>query len=247
MACVLNCKSWHTSSIFGPMPDLDPYGKFPWSMYFMRVVRIEQGNYPDVRTIPIPISCFHCENAPCVKVCPTGAIFKRRIDGVVVINYDICQGYRYCITACPYGNITFDPIEGVSKKCILCVDRLYDDSLPIYERIPACVRGCPAGARIFGDLSDPNSEVSQIAAQYGAFVLGQGYGTEPEEMYLPIRGPSKGPFANEPELDMLNRFAERTGAIDEAPIKIEQEAQAMGLTSEDLRTAKRNPKNVLPL
>lgn len=246
-ACQLNCKSWHTSSVFGPLTDLDPWGAEPFSLYLMRVIRTEQGTYPNIRTIPIPISCFHCEEAPCVKVCPTGAIYKRLVDGVVVIDYEICQGFRYCINACPYGNIDYDPIEGVSKKCILCVDRLYDESLPEYERIPACVRGCPSGARVFGDLSDPNSEVSRIVAEYGGFVLGEQYGTKPEEEYLPIRGPSKGPFSNESELPLEQRFAERTGAIDNAPVNVIKDAQSLGLTPQDLRTYKRNEKNVLPL
>lgn len=250
-ACQLGCKSWHTSSIFGPMTDLNPWGEEPWSLYFMRVVRMEVGEYPNVRTTPVPISCFQCEDPPCVKVCPTGAIYKRVVDGVVVIDYTICQGFRYCINACPYGNITYDPVEGVSKKCVLCVDRLYDDSLPAYERVPACVAHCPSGVRIFGDLADPDSEVSRIVSQYGGFPLGAEYGTKPEELYLPVRGPTKGPFADEPrkiaEGDLAGAYAERTGAVDAAPEKVVQDAQKLGLTRQDLRTYKRNEKIVLKL
>ncbi|MFE3837501.1 4Fe-4S dicluster domain-containing protein [Rhodobacteraceae bacterium PA1-206B] len=151
---------------------------------------------PDhVEVVNFPRSCLHCEAAPCVTVCPTGASYKRAEDGIVLVNADACIGCGLCAWACPYGAREMDPLAGVMRKCTLCVDRIYDPALPEADRIPACVRTCPTGARHFGDLGDPQSAVSRLVASRGGLALMPGQGTKPVNRYLPPRpkGPGQAP------------------------------------------------------
>ncbi|MDH5378522.1 MAG: 4Fe-4S dicluster domain-containing protein, partial [Gammaproteobacteria bacterium] len=143
-ACVTSCKEWNTSGSAGPMPDHNPYGADPSGVFFNRVQTYEVGEYPHTETVHFPKSCLHCEDPPCVPVCPTGASFKREEDGIVLVDYDKCIGCKYCSWACPYGAREFDEQGKVMKKCTLCVDRIYDQQLPEEERKPACVMACPA-------------------------------------------------------------------------------------------------------
>jgi Fe-S-cluster-containing dehydrogenase component len=122
-----------------------------------------------------------------VTVCPTGASYKRAEDGIVLVNADTCIGCKLCSWACPYGAREYDYGEGVMKKCTLCVDRIYNEELPQEDRIPACVRACPTGARHFGDLGDAGSAVSQLVAERGGFDLLPAFGYKPVNKYLPPR------------------------------------------------------------
>ncbi len=164
-----------------------------------RVLKYETGKYPDSRLNFLPITCMHCEDPECVKVCPTGASTKRE-DGIVVIDSDKCVGCRYCMIACPYATRYFfdelrsyypehmTPYEkegyqkhklGTVQKCDMCQSRV--------ERglQPACVEVCPAEARFFGDLDDPDSEVSRLIREREGFVLNPEFGTKPSVYYLP--------------------------------------------------------------
>ncbi|TXH99604.1 MAG: 4Fe-4S dicluster domain-containing protein, partial [Pseudorhodobacter sp.] len=138
-------------------------------------------------TVNFPRSCLHCDDAPCVTVCPTGASYKRSEDGIVLVNEDACIGCGLCAWACPYGAREMDAVAGVMKKCTLCVDRIYNENLPEEDRAPACVRTCPTGARHFGDFADPASHVSRLAAERGGFALMPEMGTNPVNRYLPPR------------------------------------------------------------
>jgi Fe-S-cluster-containing dehydrogenase component len=120
-------------------------------------------------------------------VCPTGASYKRVEDGIVLVNEDACIGCGLCAWACPYGAREMDAAAGVMKKCTLCVDRIYNENLPEEDREPACVRGCPTGARHFGDFADPDSKVSQLSAARGGYALMPDLGTKPVNRYLPPR------------------------------------------------------------
>ncbi len=122
-----------------------------------------------------------------MTVCPTGASYKRREDGIVLVNEAACIGCGLCAWACPYGAREMDPVEKVMKKCTLCVDRIYSDTLPEEDRIPACVRTCPTNARHFGDLADPDSHVSRMVADRGGIALMPEQGTQPVNRYLPPR------------------------------------------------------------
>ncbi|MEM7710465.1 MAG: 4Fe-4S dicluster domain-containing protein, partial [Pseudomonadota bacterium] len=139
------------------------------------------------QTVHFPKSCLHCDDAPCVTVCPTGASYKRAEDGIVLVNEDACMGCGLCAWACPYGAREVDEAAGIMKKCTLCVDRIYNEELPEIDREPACVRTCPAGARHFGDLADPDSDVSRLVAERGGVDLMPEQGTRPVNQYLPPR------------------------------------------------------------
>ena len=122
-----------------------------------------------------------------VTVCPTGASYKRASDGIVLVNPDTCIGCKLCSWACPYGAREYDHAHGVMKKCTLCVDRIYNDNIPERDRVPACVKACPTGARAFGDLGDPESEVSRNVAARGGVNLLESFGYKPVNKYLPLR------------------------------------------------------------
>ncbi|MCK0166393.1 4Fe-4S dicluster domain-containing protein [Jannaschia sp. S6380] len=186
-ACVTACKGWNTQNYGVPLSDQDAYGDASGT-FLNRIhsfqVQPDQGSS---QTVHFPKSCLHCDDAPCVTVCPTGASYKRAEDGIVLVNEDACMGCGLCAWACPYGAREVDMAAGVMKKCTLCIDRIYNENLPEVDRQPACVRTCPAGARHFGDLADPDSDVSRLVAERGGVDLMPEQGTRPVNQYLPPR------------------------------------------------------------
>ncbi len=170
----------------------------PPGVFWNEVVQREFGGYPNVRKVNLARPCMHCEDPACKKVCPTGATSKRE-DGVVLVDGRVCTGCRSCVMACPYdaryyiGNekTYFDgqptPYEryghgrhvvGTVTKCTFCTHRI-DQGME-----PACVANCMAGARYFGDLDDPDSEVSRLIRQRHGFQLKAEAGTNPSVVYL---------------------------------------------------------------
>ncbi|MGF6348329.1 4Fe-4S dicluster domain-containing protein [Variovorax sp. W2I14] len=186
-ACVTSCKQWNTSGSAGPLADERPYAANPTGTFFNRVQTYEAGAFPATETVHLPKSCLHCEDPPCVPVCPTGASYKRKEDGIVLVDYDKCIGCKYCAWACPYGARELDEERQVMTKCTLCVDRIYDELLPKEDRKPACVKACPTGARLFGDVKDPDSEVSKAIRERGGYQLMPEWETSPANQYLPRR------------------------------------------------------------
>lgn len=186
-ACVTSCKEWNTSGGAGILSDMNPYSEDPTGTFLNRVQTFEVGTFPNTQTVHFPKSCLHCEEPPCVPVCPTGASYKRKEDGIVLVDYDKCIGCKYCSWACPYGARELDENEKVMKKCTLCVDRIYDTNLPESERKPACVLACPTSARLFGDVHDSESEVSVNIRENGGYQLMPEWGTKPANHYLPRR------------------------------------------------------------
>ena len=171
----------------------------PPDVLWCRVIKQESGTYPLVRRISVPLQCMHCGKPACLPVCPTGATYKRA-DGIVDIDRDKCVGCRACMMACPYqarffqeGNETYFPggvtpyeargygrhQAGTVSKCNFCLPRL-EQGLE-----PACVANCIARARIFGDLDDPQSEVSRTIRERGGAQLYAELGTDPSIYYLP--------------------------------------------------------------
>lgn len=146
-------------------------------------------------TLHFPRSCLHCEAPACVTVCPTGASYKRAEDGIVLVDESKCIGCKLCSWACPYGAREYSSVEGVMKKCTLCIDRIYNENLPEAERQPACVQACPTRARHFGDLADPESKVSKLVAERGGVDLMPELGYRPTNKYLPPRPRRAGPSA----------------------------------------------------
>ena len=125
--------------------------------YFNRLEEREQGSFPKYRRRIIPVQCQHCDNPPCVDVCPVGASYKRK-DGVVMVNFGTCIGCKYCILACPYGVRVVNKAEGYIHKCTFCIEFVEQGQKP------ACQTTCPMGVRTFGDLNDPNDPVHAILA-----------------------------------------------------------------------------------
>lgn len=215
-ACATSCKEWNAGGIAGPLTDEKPYGKEPSGVWFNRVHSYEveaqtllrpnpspeEGTAPQpAMTLHFPRSCLHCETPACVTVCPTGASYKRAADGIVLVDEDKCIGCQLCSWACPYGAREYSAVEGVMKKCTLCVDRIYNENLDESERQPACVQACPTKARHFGDLGDPESKVSKLVAERGGVALLPQLDYQPVNRYLPPR-PRRGEDANTvPELN----------------------------------------------
>ena len=200
-ACVTACKGWNDQG--QGLSDQEAYGANP-SGTFLNRVHSYQVAVPDApaQIVTFPRSCLHCENAPCVTVCPTGASYKRAEDGIVLVNPDSCIGCGLCAWACPYGARELDADQGVMKKCTLCVDRIENENLPEEDRIPACVRTCPTNARHFGDFSDPDSNVSKLVAERGGYDLMPDMGTKPTNKYLAPR--KKGPGEASPLAPLLD-------------------------------------------
>ena len=137
----------------------------------------EIGRYPNTRREFLPQLCNQCDNPACVPVCPVKATWKDD-NGVVVIDKSKCVGCGACVKACPYGARFLEPIKKKADKCDFCFRRI-EQGLQ-----PACVETCVGGARIFGDLADPASQVSQLAASKNAKVLNPGSGTRPQVFYI---------------------------------------------------------------
>jgi Fe-S-cluster-containing dehydrogenase component len=125
----------------------------------------------------VPKLCNHCDNPPCVQVCPVGATYQTK-DGVVLVDRKWCIGCGYCIMACPYGVRFFHPVYKVAEKCTFCYHRI------IKGMQPACVQACPFGARRLGNLKDPDDPVAHIITTQRVGVLKDEYGTRPQVYYI---------------------------------------------------------------
>jgi molybdopterin-containing oxidoreductase family iron-sulfur binding subunit len=154
------------------------------------------GQYPDLYMDYLPLECQHCANAPCVEVCPTSAT-SRTEEGLVVQDPTLCGGCRYCMLVCPFTGVRVfadetlhyalpfptggNPIlhrPATVEKCTFCAHRVAE------ELQPACVEACSLKTRTFGDINDPNSEVSQLLRDRPHFQLLVEKGTDPSTFYL---------------------------------------------------------------
>lgn len=152
-ACAVACKDWH---------DIDA-GPANW----MRIHAIEKGKFPDVFVAYLAAPCFHCTDPPCVKVCPVGAIVKRKTDGIVVVDSEKCTGKRECaskcLKACPWDTPQFGPEENAKmQKCNFCLDRIEGGQQTI------CVEACPMYALDAGPFH-------QLKERYGKIVEAEGF------------------------------------------------------------------------
>ncbi|MEW6456246.1 MAG: 4Fe-4S dicluster domain-containing protein [Acidobacteriota bacterium] len=186
----------------------------PPGVFLARCLKGETGKYPTVVRQSLPVLCMQCKDPECKKVCPTKATTVRE-DGIVTIDKNLCIGCKYCIVACPYGARYFVPKwksyfpdkelpnplkreenpfeaysrkrwieehgEGTVAKCDFCIERV-EKGLN-----PACVDACPAKARYFGNLEDPETEVSILIKTERGFQLNPEFGTDPAVYYLPPR------------------------------------------------------------
>lgn len=133
----------------------------PLGHFIRQTIYKDVGEYPKVARVFLPMSCQHCEDAPCIKACPCGALHKET-GGTVAVDYNICCGHGTCVDVCPYGAIYLDPVAKQAVKCHNCYHR---------EEVgmePACVPTCPSDALYFGDLNDENSKISKMKARLAA-------------------------------------------------------------------------------
>lgn len=155
----------------------------PVESYRLRLQTTVSGTFPDLATELRMEQCFQCEESPCIGVCPTGANY-RTDDGVVLIDTAKCIGCKACVVACPYG-MRYIHTDGYADKCTFCYHRVQEG------RLPACVETCPTGARIFGDLEDPDGELrTGLAAAAEVDQLRPETGTRPRIFYTntPLAG-----------------------------------------------------------
>jgi phenylacetyl-CoA:acceptor oxidoreductase subunit 1 len=182
----------------------------PPGVQWRAVLDVESGEFPDVRRTFVPVGCQHCAKPPCMAVCPTTAT-RQRDDGIVSINYDLCIGCGYCIVACPYqarfkmtkpryaydGQPVLSELAhaghhqiGVATKCSFCMERvdagIAEGLTPGVdpEASPVCANSCIANALHFGDLDDPESNVSKLLRENEHFRMHEELGTDPGFYYL---------------------------------------------------------------
>jgi molybdopterin-containing oxidoreductase family iron-sulfur binding subunit len=191
--CIEACHHMHNVPKFDNAKDEI---KWIWTEEFTRTFPNQEHQFIDekIKNTPVPVLCNHCDNPPCVRVCPTNATF-RRDDGIVVMDWHRCIGCRYCVAACPYGSRSFnwrDPrpfiekvntkfptrMKGVVEKCTFCDERL------AINKQPYCVEACQNKEMLFGDLSDEHSEIRQVLKTRFSIRRKPGLGTKPEIYYL---------------------------------------------------------------
>ena len=174
-ACTVACKSEHD---------------VPIGVNRTHVKYIEKGSYPDSTREFSVHRCNHCEDSPCTKICPTTALFTRS-DGIVDFDDDRCIGCKSCMQACPYDALYIDPNKGTAAKCNYCAHRIEHS----YE--PACVIVCPTESIVSGDLSDPESAISQLVATHNTTVRKPESGAEPNLYYIDASEEMLDPMATE--------------------------------------------------
>ncbi len=192
--CIQAC---HTAHNVPKIDDPRREVKWIWKEQFPHAFPSQETEYPNesLEHRDVLVFCNHCDEPPCVRVCPTQATWKRESDGIVMMDWHRCIGCRYCVAACPYGSRSFnwsDPrpyiksinpdfptrTKGVVEKCTFCEERL------AIGQMPACVDACTEKALVFGDLSDPNSEVRQLIAEQYTLRRKPELGTKPEIFYI---------------------------------------------------------------
>ncbi|MFQ5740259.1 MAG: 4Fe-4S dicluster domain-containing protein [Acidobacteriota bacterium] len=161
-ACTVACKSEHD---------------IPVGVNRTHVKYVERGVFPDTRRTFTVTRCNHCEDAPCVTICPTSSLFKR-VDGIVDFDSDRCIGCRSCMQACPYDALYIDPATHTAAKCNYCAHRIE------YGYEPACVIVCPVEAIVSGDLDDPESKISRLVGRERVSVRKPEKGTVPNVFYV---------------------------------------------------------------
>lgn len=173
MACVASCNAANYNAT---TRDNHTWG---WLRSNIKKFTIERGSRPQLYLV----QCQHCDNAPCVAVCPTGASYRDPTDGLVKMRESLCIGCKYCMVACPYEMRWLEPETGLPRKCMdsECLDRVKEGLKPV------CVEVCPAGAREFGDIDDPNSDISKRLAKSRYIQLLADKGTSPK--YFVVVGP----------------------------------------------------------
>ena len=181
----IGCQSCTVSCIFENAVPPDSFRTI------VSTYEVQEGDRTDM--VMLPRLCNHCAEPPCIPVCPVGATFQQA-DGIVVIDGNKCVGCAYCVQACPYDARFINHETQKADKCTFCAHRVEVGLLP------ACVESCVGGARIFGDLNDPESTVAKLVAKGDAKVLKPELGTRPHVFYLGLDAHLTGKVEGEPTL-----------------------------------------------
>ncbi len=176
--CFLACKDEYVGNDYLPTSIAQPEVEHNW----MDIKEIEQGTGTKVKVDYIPVTCMHCDNPPCAKVAPEGAVYKRD-DGVVIIDPVKAKGCKEIVNACPYNVVTWNEEQQVAQKCTMCVQMLDNG-----EKTVRCVEACPTQAMVFGDLDDKDSAISKLLAENKDRVedYKPEFGTKPIMKYLSL-------------------------------------------------------------
>ncbi len=156
----------------------------PGGYYRSWVFQMDKGRYPAVTRAKIPHYCNQCKVAPCLDVCPVNATY-RSTGGIITVDTEACIGCGACVESCPYAARYLDPETEKADKCNMCFNRVTAGLLP------ACVSNCMAHALYFGDLSDPDSEVSRLLKEHRYETLMPEYGTKPNVFYIGLKDAMK--------------------------------------------------------
>lgn len=156
-ACFMACKDEHCgwdTALSKSEPEL--------GQYWMNIVEWERGdNERRIKTATVPTPCSHCDKPACVAAGKDGAVYKRE-DGIVIIDPEKARGQKQIVDACPVGAVYWNEAAQIPQKCTMCAELLDDPDYPGFE--PRCVEACPNQALVFGDLADPDSEISKLIA-----------------------------------------------------------------------------------
>ncbi len=200
-SCVVACKDEYWDNDYIPYSAAQPkHGQF-----WMDIVKKEGGTYPHIRVSYMPIPCMQCDAAPCVKAAKDGAVCKRP-DGIVIIDPEKAVGQRQIVDACPYGAIFWNEDKQLPQKCTFCVQRLEEGN------IPKCVQACPSKAMIFGDLDDPESEVSKLVGSGKAEIFHPEHNTKPRVYYIGLERVTKNFLAASVVFGDVDECAEKVKA-----------------------------------
>ncbi len=172
--CYLACRDEYCGNDYPPYSLAQPYTGHFW----MRQIERERGKYPKVKVAYTPLPCMHCDDALCIKAAHDGAVY-RRPDGIVIIDPEKSKGQKNLLSACPYRVIYWNEEKNIPQKCTLCA-HLLDAGW----KEPRCVEACPTSALTFGDLDDPNSEVSKLAVSGKAEILHPEYEMKEKVTYI---------------------------------------------------------------
>ena len=172
--CFLACRDEYCENDYPPYSAAQPFTGHFW----MRIIEKERGKYPKVKVAYTALPCMQCENAPCVEAALNNAVY-RRPDGIVIIDPEKAVGQKQIVSACPYRVIYWNEEKNIPQKCTFCA-HLLDKGW----KEPRCVEACPTGALVFGDLDDPDSEVSKIMASQDVEVLHPEYGLKARVHYI---------------------------------------------------------------
>lgn len=205
-SCFAACKDEFWDNDYPPYSTAQPrFGQF-----WMNLIKKERGEYPYIKVAYMPMLCQQCGSAPCMKAAKNGTVSRKR-NGIVIIDPKKAQGQRKIADACPYGVIYWNEEKKVAQKCTFCAHRLDEG------KVPRCVQICPSECLTFGDLDDPESEVSKLLAAGKAEVFHPEWKTKPNVFYTNLSQATKNFVAGAIAYKDLNECAKGASVVLKGP------------------------------